>query len=90
MRMPPKKQAGQGRGRRIMSGVAMDLGTTSTQFFGTTDKVVRGLVERRLIPFRRLGGRIIFIRKELEEFLTSLEGCHVEEALANIEARRQP
>jgi hypothetical protein len=61
---------------------------TGTAFIGGTEKYMRGLVARRLIPFRRLGGRIVFVRSELEQWLLSLEGCTVEEARANQEARR--
>ena len=35
----------------------------------------------RVIPFRRWGGRIIFLRSDLDNFLKSLPGCTVEEVL---------
>ena len=40
------------------------------------------------IPFRKLGGRIIFLRSELETWLSSLDGCTLDEAKTNQEARR--
>jgi hypothetical protein len=52
-------------------------------FTGETDKAIRARVARRSIPFRRWGGRIVFLRSELSEFLQALEGCKVQEALAN-------
>lgn len=54
---------------------------------GMTPKAVRQRIARRTLPFRKLGGRIIFFKNELEEFLRDLPGCHVEEAQANMMAR---
>lgn len=84
---PPRKQPGQGTGSRTMDGAAMDL-RTATGFLGGTEKQTRGLVARRLIPFRRLGGRIIFLRSELEQWLSTLDGCTLLEARQNQEARQ--
>lgn len=64
----------------------MDV-ATAAHFLGTTPKAVRAKVDRRLIPFRRCAGRIVFIRKELEEFLNALYGCPLDEALANVRER---
>lgn len=84
---PPKKQAGQGLGPRRIAGAALDVRGASA-FYGGTEKQTRGLVDRRLIPFKRLGGRIVFLRAELEAWLAGLEGCSIEEACTNLEARR--
>ena len=86
-RPPPKKQPGMGTSPHTINGAMMDLRTT-TGFLGGTEKHTRGLVARRMIPFRRLGGRIIFIRTELEQWLANLGGCNLAEARANQEARR--
>jgi hypothetical protein len=83
---PPKKQLGQGLGPRRINGAMMDVATTA-YFLGTTPKAVRTKIERRLIPVRRCGGRIVIIRHELEEFMNALEGCPLEEALANVKER---
>jgi hypothetical protein len=56
--------------------------------YGTTEKQIRGMVARRMIPFRRLGGRIIFLREEIELWLSSLDGCALDEARKNLQARR--
>lgn len=87
MRKPPKKQPGQGTGPRAINGAALDVRAASG-FYGGTDKQTRGLVERRLIPFRRLGGRIVFLRSELEAWLQDLPGCTLDEARASREVRR--
>lgn len=86
-RHPPKKQLGQGRGPRTMNGALLDV-RQGAAFVGATQKQMRGRVARRLIPFRRLGGRVVFLRSELEQWLLSLDGCTLDEARANQEARR--
>jgi hypothetical protein len=83
---PPKKQLGQGLGPRRINGAMMDV-ATAAYFLGTTPKAVRTKVERRLIPFRRCVGRIVFLRHELESFMNALEGCPLDEALANVKER---
>ena len=83
---PPKKQPGMGTGPRTFNGAALDV-RTGAAFLGGTQKQVRGLVSRKLIPFRRLGGRILFLRSELETWLSTLDGCNLDEARANREAR---
>ena len=85
---PPKKQKGQGLGPRTIDGAALDV-RGGLIFLGWTEKKTRGMVERKLIPVRRLGStRIIFIRAELEAWLANLPGCTLDEARANVEARR--
>jgi hypothetical protein len=86
MRTPPKKQPGQGKGRRTLNGLALDV-RGAAGLLGTTEKTVRGMIDRRVVPFRRLNARIIFLRPELETWLQTLEGCSLGEAKANREAR---
>lgn len=86
-RTPPRRQKGQGKGARTVNGAALDVRGASA-FYGVTEKTTRGLVARRMIPFRKLGGRVLFLRAELEQWLVTLDGCTLEEAQANQEARR--
>ncbi len=86
-KLPPNKQLGQGVGPRTLNGSLLDVRCGSL-FLGWSEKRTRGLIERKLIPFKRLGGRIIFIKAELELWLSSLDGCSLDEARANLEARR--
>ena len=86
VRQPPRKQPGQGKGPRRIDGVALDV-RGGASLLGGTEKQMRGMVARRIVPFRRLGTRIIFIRTELEQFLLSLDGCSLDEARKNREAR---
>lgn len=85
--IPPRKRPGQGLGPRTVNGAMMDV-RTATVFLGGTEKQLRGMVARRLIPWRRLGGRILFLRSELENWLLSLEGVTLDEARENLKMRR--
>jgi len=84
---PPKKQQGQGLGPRTLNGAALDV-RGAAAFLGTTEKTLRGMIGRQLVPFRRWNSRIIILRSELERFLADLPGCTPEQARANQEARR--
>ncbi|MBI5315843.1 MAG: helix-turn-helix domain-containing protein [Nitrospirae bacterium] len=52
-----------------------------------SEKAIRAKVARQLLPHRRLGGRVIFLRNELETFLSELPGTSVAEAQANLALR---
>ncbi len=84
---PPKKQKGQATGRRSLTGALLDIGTLAEEL-GDTEGGIRGKVARGLLPYRRQSGRIIFLREEIFEFLSKLPGVTVEQALANVAARR--
>lgn len=83
---PPRKQPGQQRGPRRINGVMLDV-RGGAVFLGETEKGIRGKVSRGLIPHRRLGGRIIFIKAELEQWLLTLPGVTLEEAVENLRVR---
>jgi len=87
MRRPPKKQPGQGKRLHTIKGAALDV-REAAAFLGTTEKTLRGMIDRQLVPFRRLNSRIILLRTELESFLAGLPGCTPDEARANQEARQ--
>ncbi|NOS82767.1 MAG: helix-turn-helix domain-containing protein [Nitrospira sp.] len=84
---PPLKRAGQGKGPRRIDGAVLDVRCGSL-FLGWSEKRTRGMIARRLIPFRKIGGRIVFLRDELQQWLATLDGCSLGEARANQEARR--
>lgn len=86
-RKPPIKKPGQGLGPRTISGAILDV-RNGALFLGMTEKTLRGLVSRQLVPFRRLNARIVFVRGELEVFVRDLPGVSVETAVQNMEARR--
>lgn len=70
------------------NGAAIVYIPGAAEFLGTTEKAVRQRVARRAIPFRKWGGRICFIKAELDTFLASLPGCTLEEAQINEERKR--
>ncbi len=84
---PPKKQAGHATGARRINGALKDLASLAAQL-GVTDKKLRGDVARGLIPYRRHGGRIIFVEQEVLDFFLRLPGVTVSEALANQAVRQ--
>ena len=61
---------------------------SGSAYCGWSEKQMRGYIDRRLVPFRRLGSRIVLLRSELETFFVELPGCTLDEARANQEARR--
>ena len=62
-----------------IDGVAM--------LMGKNRKAIEKMVERRLIPFRKHGKRVIFQRAELEEFFNTLPGATLQEVGERLEER---
>jgi hypothetical protein len=79
---PPKKKVGQATGPRRFDGKLRDI-PSQARWEGVTDKAVRSRVARGLIPYRRLGGRIVFLADEVDAFLRQLPGVTAEQALEN-------
>lgn len=87
LRQPPRKKKGQGKGDLRAIGGALLGVHEAGGYLGITEKMVYARVARRQIPFKKWGGRIVFVRKELEAFIEKgLDGgCSVDEALQNLE-----
>jgi hypothetical protein len=85
-RKPPRKLPGQQRGPRTLGSEVLDVRSAAPPYFGT-EKRARGMVARGLVPYHRMGGRIIFIKAELEEWLRTLPGVTLEEAVENLRMR---
>jgi len=91
---PPRKRSGEKRadgtpkwsGPRRFDGAIRDVDGIAA-FLGETPKQTRAQVARGLLPHRRLGGRIVFLVEEVQEFLRKLPGVNAEEALANVATR---
>ncbi len=83
---PPVKKPGQATGRRAVNGAILDIASAGA-FLGVSGKMLRARVARRTVPFRRLGGRIVFLKSELEKFLESLDGVNLYQALGNLRER---
>jgi excisionase family DNA binding protein len=69
---PPKKQNGQARGRRRIDGKLILGIQEAGELLGLTEKATRARIERGEIPARRLGGRIVVLRAELEASVAAL------------------
>jgi Helix-turn-helix domain len=85
-RRPPAKKPGAATGRRTFNGATKDVASLAARM-GVSEKALRAQVARGLIPYRRFGGRIIFLADEVDAFLRQLPGVTVEQALANVTAR---
>ena len=49
------------------------------QFIGRSAGAVRNLVLRRAIPYRKPGGRLVFLKSELEAWIDQAPGKRIEE-----------
>ena len=53
----------------------------AAEFLGTSERALRARINRRAVPFRKWGGKVILTRQDLEKFVDSLPaGCSLEEA----------
>jgi hypothetical protein len=48
--------------------------TAAAYELGVTPKALRKRVERHQIPFKKWGGKVVFMRRELEKFFENLPG----------------
>jgi hypothetical protein len=85
--VPPRKRDGQAKVRRRFDGAVKDVAGEALEL-GVTVKTLRAQVARGLIPYRKLGGRIVFLPDEVREFLRQLPGVTAAQALANVASRR--
>ena len=88
LRIPPKRRPGQGCGPRRIDGLALGVREAAV-LTGESEKSLYGQVSRRTIPFRRKSGRIVFLRAELEQWLSALPGCTIDEAMKNVKQRTE-
>jgi hypothetical protein len=79
---PPRKRAGQGGGPRRVAGQILDV-AGAAQLLGVSEKAIRARVARGLLPYRRWGGRVVFLADELAEYLRRLPGVTLDEAVRN-------
>lgn len=73
--------------RRTVNGLLLDV-REAASFLGTSERSLRWHADHKLIPFRRLGRRIVFRRAELEAFVDRLPGVSLTEARHNANARK--
>ncbi|WHZ25324.1 MAG: hypothetical protein OJF51_000119 [Nitrospira sp.] len=59
------------------------------ELLNCSTKAVRHKVARRLIPWQKIGKRLVFKKTELDRFLKSLPGTSAVEAELNWKARQR-
>ncbi len=62
----------------------------AAMLLGTDERWVRRRMSCHLLPFRKLNGRVVILRSELETFianLADLPGCTLSEAQSNLALR---
>ena len=50
-----------------------------SQLIGRSPAAIRNLVMRRKIPYRKPGGRLVFLEEEIEEWIDQSEGVRLED-----------
>ena len=73
--------------RRTFNGLLLGVSETSA-LIGNTERSLRALVAAGMIPYRKLGGRVVFRRVEIEKWIETLEGVSLKDAEANRKARQ--
>lgn len=76
----------KGPSRKTIDGALLDVRAASA-FLGCSERSLRARVARQLVPYRKLNSRVVFLKKELEQFVDTLPGVNVEEACANADRR---
>ena len=86
--MAKLKSSKSPRRRKAINGVMLDISAASA-LYGPSERSLWGLVANGAVPARKLGGRVVFLRSELDQFFSTLPGISVAEARANEKARRK-
>ena len=73
--------------RRTVNGLLLGVPEASA-LIGNTERSLRALIAQGVIPYRKLGGRVVFRRVELEKWIETLEGVSPKDAEANRKARQ--
>ena len=73
--------------RRTVNGLLLGVPEASA-LIGNSERSVRALVATGVIPYRKLGGRVVFRRAELEKWIENLPGLTLKDADANRNARQ--
>lgn len=51
------------------------------ELIGRSPAAIRNLVMRQMIPFRKPGGRLLFVRSEVERWVNNAPGVSLDEIL---------
>jgi hypothetical protein len=85
--VPPRRKRGDGAGKRhdfFGPNAASVRGFAEAHRM--SPKLVYGLIYRRLLPFRKLGSRIIIVPSEVERVFAALPGCSADEVIERLRA----
>ena len=88
MRKPPVKRAGTAKQARRFDGVVLDVRSLA-HYWGTSEHTIRARARRRQIPFKKMNGRLLFLKNDIDRYLEQLPGCDLDEAVENLVTRRQ-
>ena len=76
------------KSRRTINGAYLGVPEASA-FLGISERSLRWHADKQLIPFRRLGRRIVFRRAELDAFFDRLPGVTLNEARQNANTKKK-
>lgn len=74
--------------RRVLNGALLGVPEAAV-FLGSSERSLRWHVARGLVPYRKLGARIVFRRAELESFVEALPGVTLKDARHNAQRRKE-
>jgi len=74
--------------RRQFNGALLGIAEASV-LIGNSERSLRAMIANGVVPFRKLGSRVVFRKIELEKFLEGLPGITLRDAEANRKARSQ-
>lgn len=53
--------------------------TTAAAYLGMTEWALRSRIRQLQVPFRKIGGRIVFLKDELDDMIVNLPGVTLQE-----------
>lgn len=74
--------------RRTVNGVLMGV-PEAAALIGNSERSLRALVAAGVVPYRKLGGRVVFRREELEKWIERLPGVSLKDAEMNQKVRQK-
>lgn len=77
------------KSRRAVNGALLDLKSAAAYLSGN-ERWLRRLLERGLVPCKRIGRHIFFKRCELDQFVDDLPGISPQQARFNAKKKTAP
>lgn len=76
------------QGPRLDNGADFLTVRDAARYFNTSEKAIRHRMSRGLLPYRRIHGRLVLLRAELDAIIESAPGVRLDEAQHNAAMRR--